>query len=396
MNNYFAQLNYNFIKGIIFLVFDVLIVARKCDDGSCASCCANTCHPSRRVCYDSSEALRICKYKRKDLTFGMKTIAKKALESPKKGLVSEFLFGGSIAGNLLLATSGGIFKYEVGLNEWNQVTSFESDLNGYVNGCVFRNSLLVVSSNDSLSPHVSFLKPYDQQLRLKPPIVDKGIRKCLQGTSLFIEPNEFCHQIFCHTPIPTTLCFCSVTGMDDNRILVVGGHPHSNDMKAFIGELNSRQNDLIWTDVNNYIAKPRVSPMIFKMGDNIYIAGGEAYISPNDTLASRCTKLRTCISFNLKEKSWELCAYTLPYPLSHASVFVSPDETFAMITGGLRGESFQQVLQEPFRWERLGKPSKEIILFTKEKGFSIFEEANLIKSRFSHTMIPITFSNSQR
>ena len=126
------------------------------------------------------------------------------------------------------------------------------------------------------------------------------------------------------------------------------------------------------------------------MADNVYIAGGEVYICPNDTMASRCTKLRTCISFNLKEKSWEFCDHMLPYPLSHASVFVSPDETFAMITGGLRGESFQQFLQDPFKWERLGKPSNEIILFTKEKGFSIFEDTNLIKSRFSHTNIPIT------
>ena len=126
------------------------------------------------------------------------------------------------------------------------------------------------------------------------------------------------------------------------------------------------------------------------MGKTVFIAGGESYPLPTDAMSmTRCTKLSTCFTFNVGEKSWRKSDYILPYPLSHASVSVSPDETFVVITGGLKGDTDYR-----FKSQKIGKPSNEIILFTKEKGFFLFEDIKLADTCYSHTCIPLNYSNS--
>ena len=141
--------------------------------------------------------------------------------------------------------------------------------------------------------------------------------------------------------------------------------------------------DFTWKTIFLNDEKARVSPIMFKMGGNIYIAGGEAYGQPDFTPMARCTTLNTCLMFSIKERSWTPCNYTLPHPLSHASVFVSPDETFALITGGLKGDT-----NDLYNWEKVGQASDGIIFFTKENGFVLFDEV-LTKKRFSHVSMQL-------
>ena len=339
-----------------------------------------------------SEIIRVSKCKRRNIKFGIKIKQAKGLPIIDEMWESHnnYLgFGGNVNQNLLVGSSHGIFRYELKNNKWTHVTPFEGGIHGYIHGCEFRDSLFVVSSNGSISPHVSLLKLSNNRFRSSVPVIDNGIRKCLQDSTLFIEPNDLCHQVFCHTPIPTTLCFCTATSIDTNKLMIIGGHPRGGDMKVFIGEFNSSRKDFTWKAITLKDEKARVSPIMFKIGGNIYIAGGEAYCQPDSTSMARCTKLSTCLMFCTKERSWKPCIHTLPHPLSHASVFVSPDETFALITGGLKGDT-----DYLFNWEKIGQPSDGIILFTKEKGFVIFDEAKLTTKRFSHVSIHLNRTTS--
>ena len=346
----------------------------------------------------SSEILRVAKHKRREAKFGIKSIEKEAFPKSKVDSWNDFIFGGNVAKNLMVLSSEGLFKFELRSNQWDLVTCYEDksfeekcfDVDGYVNGCVFQDSFLVISSKNSLSPHVSLLKINDNYVGKSPPIIDKGIKKCLQGSTLFIKQNKSCHQIFCQTPIPTILCYCTATSLDDDKVFVIGGHPHAKDMKGFIGLFNSRKNDFNWKEISLKGQRSRVCPIMFKMGKTVFIAGGESYPPPTDPMTmTRCTKLSTCFTFNYGEKAWRKSDYILPYPLSHASVSVSPDETFAVVTGGLKGDTDYR-----FKSEKIGKPSNEIILFTKERGFILYDDKKLLDTCYSHTSILLTCSNS--
>ena len=342
---------------------------------------------------DPSEIVRVSKCKRTNIKFGMKIKKAKGLSKPDvmwDSHNSDLGFGGNVGKNLIVGRCDGIFRYDLKKDKWAHVACFEGGMSGYLHGCLFGDSLFVVSSNGSISPHVSLLKNNENRLQsFRAPVIDNGIRKCLQDSTLFIEPNDVCHQLFCHTPIPTTLCFCTATNIDENKVMIIGGHPHCQDMKIFIGELNSCKTDFKWKPITLNDENARVGPIMFKMGGNIYIAGGEAYCSTDSTSMARCTKLSSCLMFCLKESSWTPCNFILPHPLSHASVFVSPDETFAVITGGLKGDT-----DYLYKWEKIGHPTDDIIFFTKEKGFVLFDDMKLTKKCFSHVSIQLTRSTS--
>ena len=97
-----------------------------------------------------------------------------------------------------------------------------------------------------------------------------------------------------------------------------------------------------------------------------------------------CTKVNSCERYSVKENVWHPLdpKYNLPYPLSHASVVVSENETFAVITGGLKGNT-----ENKFKWTKVGVPSDEIIVFTKDSGFEAVHNFTLNKQRWNHVSI---------
>ena len=64
----------------------------------------------------------------------------------------------------------------------------------------------------------------------------------------------------------------------------------------------------------------------------------------------------------------------MPYSLKYASVIVTADETFAMITGGLKGDD---------------TVSDKIISFTSDEGFELLQTLSLRYQRSNHASIRI-------
>ena len=86
-----------------------------------------------------------------------------------------------------------------------------------------------------------------------------------------------------------------------------------------------------------------------------------------------------CEKYNLKLKKWSLCKHKLPFPLKHASIVVAQDESYAVITGGLIGESEEFDTFIHSNW---------IIVFEEETGFTLLED-NMLRRRNNHVSIVI-------
>ena len=296
----------------------------------------------------------------------------------------DVLFGGSIGRDCFVASTGkNLFSYNLTEDKWDHISITTGGLDGNVVGCGFRNMLFLVFTNGSISPHASLIKSNASNIGQKILAIPKGIQKCLEGGSVFIEKNDICHQIFCSTPIPFNLYNSSVSSVSENKVMVIGG-TISGEPKSFIGELNKTQRDFKWKEVKSSMKMVRVAPVMFLLDDDIYVAGGEGYMAdpslPTHSMKV-CTKLNYCERYSLKENVWHPMddKYDLPYPLSHASVVVSENERFAVISGGLKGNTGNK-----FQWTKIGTPSDEIIVFTKDKGFNVFHNVTLNKKRWNH------------
>ena len=78
-----------------------------------------------------------------------------------------------------------------------------------------------------------------------------------------------------------------------------------------------------WRETNS-MSQPRAKHIAFKMGNNVYVAGGH-----NGKQFLNC-----CEVYDPLNQYWHPSPHSLPFPLYGASVTVSNDETFAVITGG--------------------------------------------------------------
>ena len=127
--------------------------------------------------------------------------------------------------------------------------------------------------------------------------------------------------------------------------------------RVYQGDFKADTNDVAWTELEP-LRKTRGLHITFKMKDNVYVAGG---------FDNEFEGLSTCEQFNLLECKWVNCKHSLPYALNSASVVVSADETFAVITGGITGEQF----------------SSRVIIFTEDTGFELMA-THLLNKRAGH------------
>ena len=114
--------------------------------------------------------------------------------------------------------------------------------------------------------------------------------------------------------------------------------------------------------------------IVFRMKDNVYFAGG--LFSPNKVEDERIENNKTFRfdKYNLNEHRWMKCEHTLHYPLEHASVVVSSDQSCAIFTGGQNN------------WKKRGKAGDRIIIFEEETGFTLLEE-KMLKRRSNDVSI---------
>ena len=93
-----------------------------------------------------------------------------------------------------------------------------------------------------------------------------------------------------------------------------------------------------------------------------------------------------CEKYNLKTKKWSICKHSLGSPLINASVVVSPDESFAVITGGLKERS--KYLKSIESNDIKMKPTNSIIIFEEETGFTKLDD-RMLRRRSDHVSIVI-------
>ena len=177
------------------------------------------------------------------------------------------------------------------------------------------------------------------------------------------------NQFFCHTPVRVS--GHSMTNVGPDKVLLIGGYQDygktSPLQHIFLGQLTWDKWNVKWKKLdrmNTY----RYGHMAFKMKEHVYVVGGMGInkIEENRILSS-------CERYNLNENTWSFCEYSLPYPLYDASVVVSTDETFAIISGGS---------------SKKYKCTNKIIIFEEDKGFKLLKD-KMLRQRSNHVSIRI-------
>ena len=181
--------------------------------------------------------------------------------------------------------------------------------------------------------------------------------------------KTFCFASSQRIPSPNRLQSCSITRIDDTKVLVVGGVKLQQNKRqgssrsivpsnrtsilpshdTFIGEVNIKPTNIRWTKISG-IKKGRYKHMAFKMNENVYVVGG---------LVVGKTVISTCERYSIPTDKWFESTHKLPMPLYNASVAVTPDELFAILIGGN---------------DQNKKPTNNIIVFDETNGFKLLDQ----------------------
>lgn len=198
-------------------------------------------------------------------------------------------------------------------------------------------------------------------------------------------PRRFLrNQWFCHKPTghifgrPLILRNHSLINIGYDKVLLSG------DMgQMFMGQLTWDKLNVRWKRLENTPSTTRNSFLTFKMKDYVYAVGGYTiesrmrlmnegpFLMPSEVRASL-----SCEKYNLRTKKWSACRHALPSLLNNASVVVAPDESFAVITGGMKAG------------RKKFKPTNMIMIFEEETGFTLLED-KMLRRRSDHVSIVI-------
>ena len=145
--------------------------------------------------------------------------------------------------------------------------------------------------------HVLFYLGHDKILLLG------GSRYCVRCGYNYIIDNDELDNVKC----------------TDDEYCVAGGK------LVFEGTINSVKDNIIWKQTKS-LNNSRISSIIIKMKNYVYVAGGK---SSNGNVLLLCERL------NLITQCWEQTGYCLPFKISveHSSVVLNKDESEAMIFG---------------------------------------------------------------
>ena len=144
---------------------------------------------------------------------------------------------------------------------------------------------------------------------------------------------------------------------------------------VFQGSCLDITQSITWKEIDSLV-ESRSGHVSFKMGNNIYIAGGVGDQNQKHKLNFREIKRRnlsSCERYNLKERKWENCSYIVPSCMAGYSgvtsdslnVTVSDDEKFAIITGNVPCNTMKN----------------KIVIFTEEGGFIVHDENSFVNGR---------------
>ena len=197
------------------------------------------------------------------------------------------------------------------------------------------------------------------------------------------QTHVLCYDSLGRIPSPIGLRDFTITKIGCTKLILIGGvnvpsHPYQSNSRSnpsstkrttlpshntFLGEVNIDKMDVSWKKLDP-MKKGRCMHITFKMKDNIYVVGG---------LVVGKTVVSCCERYSLTMNRWFPTKYQLPYPLCNASVVVTSDELFAVITGGE---------------DQNRKATNKIIVFDEANGFKLLEYT-MQRRRSKHVSICI-------
>ena len=189
------------------------------------------------------------------------------------------------------------------------------------------------------------------------------------------KPVEYLCQVLCPTPLPSGVPLGhAIVHIGNNKVLLTGGGVVGRiSNRVFLGELTENGTDVIWRQLES-MKCARTHHIIFKMHQNVYVAGGRSELPAASSYCDKQMALVNCERYDLNENKWHECSHYMPDSLALASVVVSVDETFAVITGGLKKDD---------------SVSDAIIIFTPDEGFVLLEKSSMLYQRSNHASIII-------
>ena len=311
-----------------------------------------------------------------------------------------------------------LYEYKIEDDEWVELqsdweeTGFVSGTDmhravGYANsviGCSINDAayLLIEFFNNKHFPHrVSLLKLKS----IESNVVDNSNGPChtiadeKQTSDLSSKKNEkrlSKENIMLRTvrlaPLPVSTGYTgysTITNVGSNKVMFVGNTGYNTTLdRIYQGDLKEGTNDVVWKPLEP-LGKAKDNYFTFKMKANLYVAGGsievlhyeETDYGQQDTIM-RETTLSCCDRFNLSENKWFSCQHSLPFPLQNASVVVSADETFAVITGGVEIHANVNSF-----YVRKRSTFDSILVFTEQEGFKLLPTCLLNKRRYHVSML---------
>ena len=271
-------------------------------------------------------------------------------------------FGGICDGEFITGGSDGIFIYDKNQDNWVKISGLDSIRDSTSSYCMIGNNKMLLTGgsfaygNLHASQRSGICAPAAE-------VIELHTQYSRNSNNLDLNKSHLVSRI-CYTRLPVPLINHSVTQVAKHKIIVVGGIIHGNGNatnRVFAGEFSIDDAQSIqWKELEP-LEIPRYGHLSFRLGSFLYVAGG---VGRNEKLISSCEV------YNINENKWQYGNNHLPYPLSRSSVVTDSQEKFALICGG---EAYFK-----------GWASSNVIIFTKEDGFYVFDDFSLQSRRYGH------------
>ena len=282
-------------------------------------------------------------------------------------------FAANCRGKLIVGHQTRLYEYDSQKREWSKLPSTYKDRYGASSCCIGSKKFIICGgTRHGDSAEIFHFDDVDDPRSIRQPASltywTKFQKNEWEKLAISDNNNTTSEQIIphwgCPSELPVEVCYQTMIELDDGGIMMIGGCQvnGSPSNRAFIGHLIDDETDVAWEEVEA-MNTPRLEHVAFRMGHNVYVAGG---IGAGDTTSSSCER------YGVFDDKWELTSYSLPYPLNGASVVVGKDEEYALITGGRINNKVV---------------SNKVIIFTEGKGFSEFRSFELKSTRHGHVSL---------
>ena len=238
-------------------------------------------------------------------------------------------FSGMCDGHIIVGQNRIMFSYNYKKNQWRQLPWENEYIRSFAAGCAINKSSMMVAGHAyDRDNNVQLFHLNDSPIK-KRKVKTGIIMSCFRPSSNQATPSVDSHWTTCQTQLPITVQGHTIINIAENVVMLVGGIITGLGLsgRVFIGEMQEEECDVWWKELPPLVY-PRTKHICFKLGNNVYVAGGYG----DEGILSNIEKYD--LSEN-QDSCWKLHFKTLPSPLTSASVVVSKDETYAVITGGL-------------------------------------------------------------